>query len=162
MFNGAAHSVRIVESFQSRLAAGTSLPKVYRIVRVALHFESASLFGTDDEAASCRTFSARGCIIRVETVIGILRHFGIWLALDKARCRTTTGQYRRSCRAYACQFKKIPPGNLIAHDDIFLSPGLIMTCTTIGELDALLSESSRDRKSTRLNSSHVRISYAVF
>src|SRR3712207_7534862 len=35
-------------------------------------------------------------------------------------------------------------------------------CTVMGPVNALPSPSSEDRKSTRLNSSHANISYAVF
>src|ERR1700690_1877515 len=101
MLDRTTYPIGIIESFQSCLAARASLPEIDRIVRVALHFEGASLFSADDESASRRTFAARSRIIRAQAVITIFRHFGIGLALNKARGWTTTGQYRCGCRTNA-------------------------------------------------------------
>src|SRR3989442_11485181 len=69
----------------------------------------------------------------------------------------------RSCRegtAWATKIlERILAGQGKAADlDLLLDLSENMTGKTI----CVLSERSRDRKSTRLNSSHVRISYAVF
>src|SRR5690349_22226509 len=46
------------------------------------------------------------------------------------------------------------------HPDTDVAKTYIYTCTTFSRLQRRISET--DRKSTRLNSSHVEISYAVF
>src|SRR5690554_6983069 len=52
---------------------------------------------------------------------------------------------------------------LSLHDALPISPeGHILMIDPHGEYSAAFKTNGRDRKSTRLNSSHVRISYAVF
>src|SRR3712207_7280162 len=53
----------------------------------------------------------------------------------------------------------ILPGGLWYSKDLFKKAGVSATPTTIDELK---SAATKDRKSTRLNSSHANISYAVF
>src|SRR3712207_7495521 len=55
---------------------------------------------------------------------------------------------------------------LLSQDEPRLVDGTLLSAHQVdalsGTLTALLAESQRDRKSTRLNSSHANISYAVF
>src|SRR3712207_8041046 len=75
---------------------------------------------------------------------------------------------------YTTLFRSTVGGYLIAHLFLIGQPGRGVTATgllllflmvglgTVGFLDDYLKIRHRDRKSTRLNSSHANISYAVF
>src|SRR5436305_6234641 len=69
---------------------------------------------------------------------------------------------------YTTLFRSIRAGRVVRAIEIFISPVGIFGGRIHGFGHAFSSESAgdsaddRDRKSTRLNSSHVRISYAVF
>src|SRR5690554_7469479 len=52
--------------------------------------------------------------------------------------------------------------NPIDDDPIVELPPIVLDCDYFSEDRVLTDDPQRDRKSTRLNSSHVRISYAVF
>src|SRR5258705_4770670 len=67
---------------------------------------------------------------------------------------TTSAHFAESLRITSANSSGVPPAGSSP-----ISPNLALN---MGETIALLIEEFRDRKSTRLNSSHLGISYAVF
>ena len=104
MLEGTTHALRIVQPLQCGLPARAGLPEVKRIVGIPFGLERATLHGTHDQPASRRAFTAGGGVIRTLTVVGVLGHFHVRLALDVARSRPAAREERSGRRPCTGQF----------------------------------------------------------
>src|SRR5690554_5339399 len=100
----------------------------------------------------CNTFCPVG------TILGYISKFSIFkLQIDKTSC-TTCGRCARDCKASCIDFKN----HTIDYTRCVTCFNCIESCKDGSMSYSLRKRTVEDRKSTRLNSSHVRISYAVF
>src|SRR5215212_5430774 len=92
MLNGSLNTVWIIQTLQRCLPTGARLPKIHRMLRIALYLERSSLHRADNQTAARRAFAACCGVISTQAVVGILWHFAIRFALDITRSRTTASQ----------------------------------------------------------------------